>query len=49
MEEETTESGGFYMKINPELKRDFNMKCLENYTTMSTEVKKFMEEYIKNN
>ena len=49
MEEETLENGGFYMKIDPELKKQFNIKCLENNTTMSTEVKRFMTEYLKNN
>ena len=49
MEDEMQGIGGFYMKINPELKKEFNIKCLENDTTMSTEVKRFMEEYIKNN
>jgi hypothetical protein len=46
---DTGEIGGFYIKINPELKKQFNIKCLENNTNMSVEVKKFMEEYIKEN
>lgn len=45
----SAEIDGFYIKINPELKKQFNIKCLENDTNMSVEVKKFMEEYIKEN
>ena len=47
--EEEIQDDGFYMKINSELKKQFNIRCLENNTTMSTEVKRFMEEYIKTN
>lgn len=45
----SSEIDGFYIKINPELKKQFNIKCLENDTNMSVEVKKFMEKYIEEN
>lgn len=37
---------GFYIKVDEELKRQFNIKCLENGTNMSTVVKDYMTEYI---
>lgn len=51
MSEKNKESytgNGFYMKIDEELKRQFNIKCLENGTNMSEVVKNYMKKYIAN-
>lgn len=45
---ETYTGYGFYMKIDEELKRKFNIKCLENGTNMSEVVKEYMRQYIEN-
>ena len=37
---------GFYMKIDDELKKKFNIKCLENGRTMAEVIKESMENYI---
>ena len=48
MNEEEINDDGFYMKINSELKKQFNIKCIENKTTMSNVLKEYMKEYIEN-
>lgn len=39
---------GFYLKINDEIKKQFNIKCLENNSTMTREIQEFMKQYIEN-
>lgn len=46
-ENQKNNDDAFYMKINSELKRDFNIKCLQNNTSMSVVIKDFMKEYIE--
>ncbi len=46
MSEKKYNGKGFYIKISEDLKRDFNIKCLENGTNMSTVIKEYMEKYI---
>lgn len=38
---------GFYMKINKELKQQFNSKCNKQRTSMSIVLKEFIERYIQ--
>lgn len=38
---------GFYIKIDEELKKQFNLKCIENGTNMSKVVKDYIIQYIK--
>lgn len=35
------------IKINSKLKKEFNIKCIKNDTTMSKVLKEFIREYIK--
>lgn len=37
----------FNMQINSVLKKQFNIKCIENNTTMSKVLKNYIEDYIK--
>lgn len=37
----------FNMQINSILKKQFNIKCIENNTTMSKVLKDYIENYIK--
>lgn len=37
---------GLYIKIDEDLKRQFNIKCLENGTNMSKVIKDCMVQYI---
>lgn len=46
MNEKNYNEIGFYIKIDEELKRKFNIKCLENGTNMSEVVKDYMKKYI---
>lgn len=46
MNEKSYNEIGFYIKIDEELKRKFNIKCLENGTNMSEVVKDYMKKYI---
>lgn len=39
----------FYMKIDSELKKQFNIKCLENGDKMAEVLKEHIKEYIRNN
>lgn len=32
--------------IDPELKKEFNIKCIENHTNMSKVLKSFIKEYV---
>lgn len=41
------EDSTFHMKINSELKKEFNIVCVKNDVSMSEVVKDFMENYIK--
>lgn len=38
-----------HITIKPGMKEDFYRICKENHTNSSTEIKKFIEEYIDNN
>ena len=38
----------FNMLISSDLKRQFNIKCIENNTRMSKVLKEYIEEYIRN-
>jgi len=40
---------GLYFKIDENLKREFNIECIKNKTTMSEVIKKHMREYIEKN
>lgn len=46
MKEKNYNEIGFYIKVDEELKRKFNIKCLENGTSMSEVVKDYMKKYI---
>lgn len=48
MKEKEFVETGLYIKIDEDLKRQFNMKCLENGTNMSTVIKDYMGKYIDN-
>lgn len=37
----------FNMVIEADLKKQFNIKCIENGTNMSKELKKFIQDYVK--
>lgn len=37
---------GLYFKIDENLKREFNIECLKNKTSMSEVVKNYIKEYI---
>lgn len=41
------EDNTFDMKINSELKKEFNIKCIRNGTSMSKVLKDYIKEYIK--
>lgn len=47
MKEKENNEIGFYIKIDEELKKQFNVKCIENGTNMSTVVKDYIIQYIK--
>ena len=44
MEKDTTEK--INIVIDPELKKSFNIKCIENHTNMSKVLKSFIKAYI---
>lgn len=46
MNEKEINEIGFYIKVDEELKRQFNIKCLEKGTNMSEVVKDCMKKYI---
>lgn len=47
MSEKNNENNtGFYLKINDEIKKQFNIKCLENNSTMTKEIQEFMKQYV---
>lgn len=48
MKEKENNEIGFYIKIEEDLKRQFNLKCLENGTNMSEVVKDYMKKYVAN-
>lgn len=48
MKEKENSEIGFYIKIEEDLKRQFNLKCLENGTNMSEVVKDYMKKYVAN-
>lgn len=48
MNEKEINEIGFYIKVDEELKRQFNIRCLENGTNMSEVVKDYMKKYISN-
>lgn len=39
---------GFYIKIDKQLKRDFNIKCLENGVSMTEALRNIIKEYVNN-
>lgn len=41
------EDNAFDMKINSDLKKEFNIKCIQNGTSMSKVLKDYIKEYIK--
>lgn len=47
LEDQENEDSTFNMRIDSELKKQFNIKCIENNTQMSKEIKKFIKEYLK--
>lgn len=47
MKEKTNNEIGFYLKIDADLKREFNIKCLENKVNMSDAIKEYMKKYIE--
>ena len=46
MSEKNYNEIGFYIKIDEELKKKFNIKCLENGTNMPEAVKDYMKKYV---
>jgi hypothetical protein len=38
---------GFYMKINSDLKKEFNVKCIDSDLTMSEVITELIKEYIE--
>lgn len=46
IEKENNETG-FYIKIDEELKRQFNVRCIENGTNMSAVVKDYITQYLE--
>lgn len=47
MNEKQNSESGFYIRIEKELKRDFNMKCLEKGANMTEVIKEYMKKYIE--
>lgn len=39
----------FKFNLKPDILESFKQKCKENETTPTTEIKRFISEYIKNN
>lgn len=48
MNEKKPNEIGLYIKIDKDLKRDFNIKCLEKGSNMSEVIKDYMKEFINN-
>lgn len=46
MKEKDSNEKGFYIKIDEDLKKQFNLKCIANGTNMSTVVKNYIEKYV---
>lgn len=46
MKEKENSEIGFYIKMDEDLKRQFNLKCIENGTNMSTVVKDYIMKYV---
>lgn len=43
---EQCDKKGFFIKVDEDLKRKFNIACIENNTNMSEVIKDFMQNYI---
>lgn len=47
MKKESDDMTTFNMKISSKLKKNFNIKCIKNNTSMAKILKDFIKEYIK--
>lgn len=47
MKKKKNKGSGFYIRIDEELKRKFNIKCLENGLNMSEVIKEYIKQYIE--
>lgn len=47
MKKESNDMTTFNMKISAKLKKEFNIKCIENNTSMAKILKEYIKQYIK--
>lgn len=47
MNQKEKNKSGFYIRMDEELKRKFNIKCLENGVRMSDVIKSCIKQYIE--